>query len=84
MFFIDKNGDVYAGECADGDRVASSEEVASWQSAREKFIRRAEILAQLAEIDRRSIRPIAEGDVEFLTQLRAPVNALRTELQSLE
>lgn len=45
--------------------------------------RKAAILTQLAEIDAKSIRSLAEGDTAYLATLRAPVAALRVELAGL-
>jgi hypothetical protein len=49
----------------------------------QKDIRRAEIIAQLADIDKRRIRPLAEGDQVFLASLNAEAVALRAELAAL-
>lgn len=45
--------------------------------------RKAEIIASLADIDRRRIRPLAEGDAAFLAALNAQAIALRAELAGL-
>lgn len=42
-----------------------------------------DIKAQLADIDMRSIRPVAEGDAAKLAELRTPVAGLRAELAAL-
>jgi len=44
----------------------------------------ATIKAQLAELDSKRIRPLAEGDVEYLATLNAQAVALRAELQALQ
>jgi hypothetical protein len=43
----------------------------------------AEIKQELAALDIKRIRPVAEGDTAFLTTLNAQALALRTELQGL-
>ena len=45
--------------------------------------RRADIYAQLDEIDRKSIRPAREGETARLVELTAQAVALRLELASL-
>ena len=45
--------------------------------------KRAELIAQLADIDKRRIRPLAEGDQVFLGKLNAEAVALRAELAAL-
>ena len=35
MWWINKQGGLYAGECAAGDRAATTEEVAAWRAARQ-------------------------------------------------
>lgn len=46
-------------------------------------LRKEAILAELAAIDAKCIRPMVEGDAVFLAKLRAPVQALRDELKTL-
>ena len=46
-------------------------------------IRRADILAELAAIDQRSIRPLREGDADRVAELEAQAEALRVELRAL-
>lgn len=43
----------------------------------------SEIKAELAAIDQRRIRPLAEGDTDYLAVLNGQVVALRAELQGL-
>ena len=43
----------------------------------------AEIKAELSNIDQRRIRPMAEGDTDYLATLNAQAVALRAELQGL-
>jgi len=43
----------------------------------------AEIKQELAALDIKRIRPVAEGDTDFLITLNAQALALRTELQGL-
>ncbi len=43
----------------------------------------AEIKTELAAIDQRRIRPLAEGDTDYLATLNAQAVALRAELQGL-
>lgn len=42
-----------------------------------------EILKQLAALDQRKIRPLAEGDAAFLATLNSQTAALRVELAAL-
>ena len=46
-------------------------------------VRMYEIKAELAAIDQRRIRPLAEGDTEYLATLNAQAVVLRAELQGL-
>jgi len=46
-------------------------------------VRKAEILAQLAAIDAKSIRPMRDGDTEFLAKLNEQAKALREELAKI-
>ncbi len=46
-------------------------------------IRIAQIKNELAAIDAKRIRPVAEGDTEYLATLNAQAVALRAELQGL-
>lgn len=46
--------------------------------------RKAEILGQLAAIDVKRIRPLAEGDTAFLQKLNEQAKALRAELINLK
>ncbi len=46
-------------------------------------LRIAEIKIELAELDQRRIRPLAEGDTDYLAILNAQALALRAELQTL-
>ena len=48
-----------------------------------KSMRIAELKIDLAELDQRRIRPLAEGDTEYLATLNAQAVALREELQQL-
>lgn len=48
-----------------------------------KGMRIAEIKVILAELDQRRIRPMAEGDTEYLATLNTQAVALRAELQGL-
>ena len=48
-----------------------------------KSMRIAEIKVILAELDQRRIRPLAEGDTDYLATLNAQAVALRAELQTL-
>ena len=41
--FIDKNGNLYAGDMQFGDRVATEEEVSAWESKRSKLAIQEEI-----------------------------------------
>lgn len=43
----------------------------------------ADIKRQLADIDAKSIRPIAEADAAYLQSVRAPVAGLRDRLRAL-
>ena len=43
----------------------------------------AEIKIELSGLDQRRIRPLAEGDTEYLASLNAQATALRAELQGL-
>ena len=43
----------------------------------------AEIKTELAALDQRRIRPMAEGDTDYLATLNAQAVALREELQQL-
>ena len=43
----------------------------------------AEIKTELAVLDQRRIRPMAEGDTDYLATLNAQAATLRTELQTL-
>lgn len=43
----------------------------------------AEIKAELTAIDQRRIRPLAEGDTDYLATLNTQAATLRTELQGL-
>lgn len=45
--------------------------------------RKQEIQSQLFDIDRRRIRPLAEGDTDFLQALNDQAQALRAELKEL-
>ena len=45
--------------------------------------RRSAILSQLQILDVRRIRPMAEGDTDFLNELNAQAEALRAELQNI-
>ena len=74
---------IYVGDCAQGDRAATVAEKLAFENARAISARKTEILAQLELIDKRSIRPAAEGDAVFLAQLRAPCAMLRAELAAL-
>lgn len=48
-----------------------------------KGMRIAEIKIELSELDQRRIRPMAEGDTDYLATLNAQAVALRAELQDL-
>ena len=48
-----------------------------------KSMRIAEIKVILAELDQRRIRPLAEGDTDYLATLNAQAVELRAELQTL-
>lgn len=45
--------------------------------------RKSEIIAQLAAIDAKSVRPLREGDDAYLATLTAQATALRAELKTL-
>lgn len=45
--------------------------------------RKAEIIAQIAALDLKRIRPMAEGDTIFLGRLTIQIKALRDELKAL-
>ena len=45
--------------------------------------KKAEILKQLEELDKKSIRSLREGNTERINKLETEAKALRTELQSL-
>lgn len=45
--------------------------------------RRAEIIAQIAALDLKRIRPMAEGDTIYLGRLTMQIKALRDELKGL-
>lgn len=46
--------------------------------------REAEIYVLLAQLDLKSIRPLAEGDAQRLAAINAEKDALRTELKGLQ
>lgn len=80
QFFL-ASDDVREGEVFDHVSKASSPRVPT--AAEIGVLRKAEILARLADIDVRSVRPLADGDFAYLATLRSPVAALRAELKSL-
>lgn len=45
--------------------------------------RKAELIAQIAALDLKRIRPMAEGDTIFLGRLTMQIKALRDELKGL-
>ena len=45
--------------------------------------RRVQIAAELEEIDKKSVRPLREGDTERVAALEAQADALRVELRSI-
>lgn len=68
-----------------------AQEVQDWIAAGNKPIpydppktdRRAEILGQLAAIDAKSIRPMRDGDTEYINKLGEQAKALREELAKI-
>lgn len=76
------NDDVEIGWVADGagSFVPPS---AGILDARYKAQQRATLIARLAALDQRKIRPLAEGDTAFLATLNAQSAALRSELSAL-
>lgn len=45
--------------------------------------RKAELIAQIAALDLKRIRPMAEGDTIFLGRLNLQIKALREELKNI-
>lgn len=75
---------------ADGPVPFTAEEEAEWdamqlaeknQAIADK--RRQAILAELQEIDKRSVRPIREGNASRISELEAQAKVLRAELAAL-
>ena len=58
-------------------------QIKEWEQSA-KIERIAQIKAELNLIDSRSIRPIRDGDTEYLETLNAQVVELRQELRTLE
>lgn len=81
-FYLGDNG-IYTGDCLPGDRVATDDEVAAYQSAQAKAVRIIKIESELIEIDNKRIRPLAEGDTEYLSMLNQKAIILRDELRVL-
>lgn len=60
-YFIDNGGNIYGGDMQPGDREATAGEIAAWEASRNATVNNAEIKAQLAELDSRSIRTLHEA-----------------------
>lgn len=76
--------DDQGGELITTEKVEVADDLLAEQSqAAAVGIRIAEIKLDLAAIDQRRIRPMAEGDTECLATLNAQAVLLRAELQDL-
>jgi hypothetical protein len=64
-------------------KEVSQNQIKEWEQSA-KIERIAQIKAELNLIDSRSIRPIRDGDTEYLETLNAQVVELRQELRTLE
>jgi len=53
-------------------------------AAQNKQSRIAQIEVELIALDKKSIRPMREGDTEYLVKIKAQVTALRNELRGLD
>ncbi len=89
MYFKDKNNQVfwYDDDQMDlvGDKTPLTEDEVNnhLYPIKTQEQRITEIKTELAVIDQRRIRPLAEGDTEYLATLNAQAVALRAELQGL-
>jgi len=67
-----------------GDNCPTNAQVQQWYADyQEPSPRIAEIKNELATLDIKRIRPVAEGDTAYLATLNAQAIVLRTELQEL-
>ena len=73
----------YVGDCRPGDRAATSEEVTAYNLKQATEAKKTEILAELNLIDKKTIRPMSEGETERITELRVQAAKLRDELKTL-
>lgn len=95
--FVAKDGTFYGGDCQPGDRAATAEEMEAYAQAKSKAARKAEIIAELFEIDKASARPARElvaaliGGASAITDIakekirvyNARADELRSELSGL-
>ena len=90
-YFKDKNGEVFGYETATQQHLIDAaikkrmtEVTSSWPPPppTPTFAERnATILAQIAALDMKRIRPLAEGDTAYLTTLNDKIFALRATLK---
>jgi len=73
-------GNLYQGACQPGDRIATDEEVADYLNSQDVLESKQAILAQLDEIDRKSIRALRCGETDRLAELEAQAVILRQQL----
>jgi hypothetical protein len=82
--WIDANGVIYSGDCAQGDRAATESEIVVWEVSRNAMANNDQIKAQLADLDSKSIRTLHEAVLALAASGTAlPVDTTK-RLQDLE
>jgi hypothetical protein len=82
MYYYYKDNQ-YVGCGNDGEREGCEVSTIPPELPNQENQRISEIKSELAALDLKRIRPIAEGDAAYLATLNAQLLALRTELQGL-
>lgn len=61
MMWIGADGVIYGGDCAQGDREATEEEIVAWKASTGAMENASQVKARLSELDVRSIRTLHEA-----------------------